>query len=168
MRTKEIRLLGKKYRLTLEEIHRINLIRKALQLQDKIQPLQDALKKAKDELAAIGIERRGEGRMVRLDGIIAEAVVSWKRKITVDPERAQQLKKTLGKRDFDLFFEERSEYRPTKNLNLLIKARDKGANMKKAQVLSALNIKENGPYVEIKLRKEKPKAERRKHDKKAK
>jgi hypothetical protein len=167
MRAKEIRLQGKKYRLTKEEIHKINLIRKGLELQDKIQLLQGELKKVKDELAGIAIDRRGEGRMVRLDGIIAEAVVTWKKKIIVDPEKAEELKKSLGKRDFNLFFEERAEYRPTKELNLLIKARDKGAKLKKAEVLGALVIKENGPYVEVKLKKEKRKAKRRKHGQKA-
>ncbi|GAH36003.1 unnamed protein product, partial [marine sediment metagenome] len=118
--------------------------------QYKIQPLQSELKKVKDELAGIAIDRRGEGRMVRLDGIIGEAVVEWHRKITVDPEKAAKLKKTLGKKDFNLFFEERSEYKPTKNLNLLIKARDKGAKMKKAEVFNTLVIDEKGPYVKIK------------------
>lgn len=163
MTTKEIRLQGKKYRLTKEEIHKINLIRKGLELQDKIQPLQKEMKRVKDELAAIAIDLRGEGKMVRLDGIVAEAIVTWKKKIIVDPLKAEELKKTLGKRDFTLFFEERAEYRPTKELNLLIKARDKGAKLKKAEVLGALEIKENGPYVEVKQKEERRKAKRRKH-----
>jgi len=158
MRTKEIRLQGKKYRLSHDEIHKINLIRKGLMLQDKIQPLSSELKKVKDELAGIAIDRRGEGRMVRLDGIIGEAVVEWHRKITVDPEKAEILREQLGKRDFHLFFEERAEYRPTKELNLLIKASDKGAKLKKAEVLSALKIKESGPYVKIKEKAKKRRA----------
>lgn len=158
MRTKEIRLQGKKYRLSHDEIHKINLIRKGLMLQGKIQPLHSELKKVKDELAGIAIDRRGEGRMVRLDGIIGEAVVKWNRKITVDSDKAAKLKKTLGTKDFNLFFEERSEYRPTKNLNLLIKARDKGAKLKKAEVFNALVIDEKGPYVEIKEKAKKRRA----------
>lgn len=149
MRTKEIRLEGKKYQLTQDEIHKINLIRKGLFLQDQIKPIQNQLKKVKDELAGMAIARKGEGRMVRLDGIIGEAVITWERKTQVDPEKAGELKKQLGKREFDLFFEERAEYRPTKELNLLIKAKDRGAKMKKIEVMSALVIKESGPYVKI-------------------
>ncbi|GAI29583.1 unnamed protein product, partial [marine sediment metagenome] len=38
------------------------------------------------------------------DGIIAEAVVEWHRKITVDPERAAELKNVLGKKGFSFVF----------------------------------------------------------------
>lgn len=150
MRTKEIRLNGKKYVLSLEEIHKINLIKKALKLQDKLDPLQEELKEIKDELAGMAIALKGDGRMVRLDGIVGEAKVTWERKIVVDPEKAIELKQKLGRKEFELFFEERTEFRPTKELNLLTRSQDSAAKAKKALVMSALIVREQGPYVKIK------------------
>lgn len=148
MKTKEIRLDGKKYVLDLGEIHRINLIRRGLKLEGNIDPLKDKLKGIKDELAGFAIALKGEGRMVRLDGIVVEAIVTWKRDIYVDPEKVPELKKKLGK-EFETFFEERTEFKPTKGLNLLMKTKDKAADAKKLAIMNALTIKQNGPYVEL-------------------
>jgi len=94
--TKEIRLRGKKYRLTLDEIHKINLIKRGVQLQERIEPLKKELTDLKEELAGMAVALKGDGRMVRLDGIIGEATLEWKRVILVDPERADALRAKLG------------------------------------------------------------------------
>jgi len=150
MKTKEIRLNGKKYVLTLEEIHKINLIRRGLRLQEKMDPLKNELKEIKDELGGLAVARNGVGRMVRLDGIIVEAIVTWKKEITLDPEKTAELKAKLGAREFNLFFEERTDYKPTKELNLLTKTKDHKEDEKKLAIINALKIKQNGPYVELK------------------
>lgn len=150
MKTKEIRLNGKKYVLTLGEIHKINLIRRGLRLQERMDPLKDELKEIKDELGGLAVARKGSGRLVRLDGIIVEALVTWKKEITLDPEKTAELKATLGAKEFDLFFEERTEYKPTKELNLLTKTKDHKEDAKKLAIINALKVKENGPYVELK------------------
>jgi hypothetical protein len=150
MKTKEIRLNGKKYVLTLEEIHKINLIRRGLRLQERMDPLKNELKEIKDELSGLAVERKGGGRLVRLDGIIVEAVVTWKKDIALDPEKTAELRAKLGEKEFGLFFEERTDYKPTKELNLLTKTKDHKEDAKKLAIINALTIKETGPYVELK------------------
>ncbi len=150
MKTKEIRLDGKKYVLTLEEIHKINLIRRGLRLQERMEPLKTELKEIKDELGGLAVERKGGSHMIRLDGIIVEAVVTWKKEITLDPEKTAELKTKLGAKEFGLFFSEQTNYKPTKELNLLTKTQDHKEDSKKLAIINALTIKENGPYVELK------------------
>lgn len=150
MKTKEIRLNGRKYVLTPEEIHKINLIRRGLRLQERMEPLKNELREIKDELGGLAVARKGGKRMIRLDGIIVEAVVTWKKDIALDPEKTAELKEKLGTREFSLFFEERTEYKPTKELNLLTKTKDHKEDQKKLAIINALTIRENGPYVELK------------------
>jgi len=152
MKTKEIRLNGKKYVLTLEEIHKINLIRKGLKVQEKIEPLTKELKEIKEELGGLAISRKGEGRMVRLDGIVAEALITWNKKILLDPEKAEEIKTILGKEEFNALFEMRTEFRPTKVFNSYTKgmATSEKAKNFRLKLIGALVVKETGPYVELK------------------
>jgi hypothetical protein len=149
MKTREIRLNGKKYVLTLEEIHKINLIRKGLALQKKMEPLKKALDELKSELAGMAVAVREGKRMIRLDGIICEAEVTWNRDISINPERVPALKAKLGEK-FEQFLEAKTDYKLTKEYNLLTKAQDGKSKELLNLIAGALMIKENGPYTKLK------------------
>ena len=149
MKTREIRLNGKKYVLTLEEIHKINLIRKGLALQKKMEPLKKTLDELKSELAGMATAIRGAKRMIRLDGIICEAEVTWNQEISINPEMVPELKTKLGKK-FDQFLEAKTDYKLTKEYNLLTKAQGSKSKELLNSIASALKVKTNGPYTKLK------------------
>lgn len=149
MKTREIRLNGKKYTLTLEEIHKINLIRKGLALQKKMEPLKKTLDEVKSELAGMAAAIREGKRMIRLDGIICEAEVTWNRDISIDPEKVPELKLKLGNK-FDQFLEAKTDYKLTKEYNLLTKAQDGKSKELLTLIAGALTVKTNGPYTKLK------------------
>lgn len=148
---KKVQVGGKKHLVLAEDAEIEKLLQRGLSLKRKIKDLDEELDSIQERLIEIARDRRKETTTVTLDGITAQAVITFRESYIVKDE-VEDMKVPLGPL-FEMFFEKKSEYKATSDFKKFMES-DHALGIEapekvKAAILKYVSVKETKPYLKM-------------------
>jgi hypothetical protein len=148
---KRTQIKGKKYDLPQEDVTLEKLIRKGLNLTDKLSSIKDQLERVKEQITKIAKRRREGNTTVNLKAVSGLSIVTFRESYVCD-DGVEEIQHDLGSL-YDRFFTKKTSFQTTKELKGFLEGEHvhglDDPEPIKILILSHVKMKETKPNVKI-------------------
>ena len=148
---KRTQIKGKKYDLPQEDVTLEKLIRKGLNLNDKLSLIKDQLERVNEQITEIAKKRREGNTTVNLKTVSGSSTITFRESYICD-DNVEEIKHDLGSL-YDRFFTKKPSFKTTKELKGFLEGEHAHGlddpEPIKTLILSYVNKKETKPNVKI-------------------